>query len=74
MEADGACGKNTLPVRLGLGATAMLYFAIHATAAIAVTVLAVQGHLPPLAPLAPLLVTKDRATRSAASICNVRAP
>ena len=53
-EADGACGKNTLPVRLGLNGTAILYFAIHVSAAAAVTLLALQGHIPMLAPLVPI--------------------
>lgn len=54
VEADGSCGKNTLPVRLGLRGTANLYFAIQVVAAGVVTLLAVQGHLPMLAPLVPL--------------------
>ena len=53
-EADGSCGKNTLPVRLGLRGTANLYFAIQVAAAGVVTLLAVQGHLPLLAPLVPI--------------------
>lgn len=52
--ADGACGKNTLPVRLGLAGTSRLYLAMQAAAAIVVVVLTVQGHLPLLAPLLPL--------------------
>ncbi len=54
IEADGACGKNTLPVRFGLSSTANLYFAIQLLAAIAVGVLALQGQLPLLAPLVPV--------------------
>lgn len=54
IEADGACGKNTLPVRLGLSGTSRLYFAIQATATVVVVLLTVQGHLPLLAPLLPL--------------------
>ena len=54
IKADGACGKNTLPVRLGLNATANLYFSIHVVAAAIVVLLAIQGHLPILAPLVPL--------------------
>ncbi len=54
IEADGACGKNTLPVRLGLSGTSRLYLAMQAAAAIVVVVLTVQGHLPLLAPLLPL--------------------
>lgn len=54
IDADGACGKNTLPVRLGLNATANLYFIIHVVAAAIVVLLTVQGQLPLLAPLVPL--------------------
>ncbi len=54
IEADGASGKNTLPVRLGLSASSRLYLAIQATAAIVVVVLTWQGQLPLLAPLVPL--------------------
>jgi len=54
IEADGACGKNTLPVRFGLNATANLYFAIHFVAVLAIIVLTVNGNLPLLAPLVPL--------------------
>lgn len=53
-EADGSCGKNTLPVRLGLRGTANLYFAIQVVAAGVVTSLAMQGHLPMLTPLVPI--------------------
>ena len=54
IKADGACGKNTLPVRLGLNATANLYIIIHVVAAAIVVLLTVQGQLPLLAPLVPL--------------------
>jgi len=54
IEADGASGKNTLPVRLGLAATSRLYLAIQASAAVVVTVLTLQGALPLLSPLVPL--------------------
>lgn len=54
IEADGATGKNTLPVRLGLAGTARLYLAIQLSAAIFVAVLTAQGHLPLLSPLVPL--------------------
>jgi 1,4-dihydroxy-2-naphthoate octaprenyltransferase len=54
IEADGACGKNTLPVRLGLNNTANLYFAIHVVAVLTITALTVQGNLPLLAPLVPI--------------------
>ena len=54
IKADGACGKNTLPVRLGLNATANLYIIILVVAAAIVVLLTVQGQLPLLAPLVPL--------------------
>lgn len=54
IEADGASGKNTLPVRLGLAAASQLYLAIQATAAIVVVVLTWLDRLPLLAPLVPL--------------------
>ena len=54
IEADGATGKNTLPVRLGRGATANLYFLLHVAATIAICWLTYLGALPLLAPLAPL--------------------
>jgi 1,4-dihydroxy-2-naphthoate polyprenyltransferase len=54
IAADGATGKNTLPVRLGLAGTARLYLAIQVSAAVVVTVLTAQGYLPLLSPLVPL--------------------
>jgi 1,4-dihydroxy-2-naphthoate octaprenyltransferase len=54
IEADGACGKGTLPVRLGLSRTASLYFAIQAAAFVVIVVLTLKGQMPLLAPLAPL--------------------
>ena len=53
IEADGSSGKNTLPVRLGLGATATLYFLLHLSAAVAIGWLTYLGALPLLAPLVP---------------------
>lgn len=54
IEADGACGKGTLPVRFGLRGTSRLYLAIQASALLVILALAVQGALPLLAPLVPL--------------------
>jgi len=54
IEADGASGKRTLPVRLGLTGTSWLYLAIHAAAAAVVVMLSIGGSLPPLAPLLPV--------------------
>jgi len=52
--ADAATGKRTLPVRLGHSGTSVLYFALHAAAALAVVVLTLDGSLPLVAPLVPL--------------------
>jgi len=54
IAADGATGKRTLPVRIGLRGTALLYVLIHVAAATAIGWLAYIGALPLLAPLAPL--------------------
>lgn len=54
IEADGACGKGTLPVRLGPQATSRLYFAINVTALLIIVALSVQGRLPLLAPVVPM--------------------
>lgn len=54
MEADGASGKRTFPVRFGLAATANLYLAVNIAAAAIVVLLAALGKLPLLAPLVPL--------------------
>lgn len=54
IAADGASGKNTLPVRLGLAGTARLYFAIQLVGVAFIVVLTIQRQLPLLAPLAPL--------------------
>jgi 1,4-dihydroxy-2-naphthoate octaprenyltransferase len=54
MEADGASGKRTFPVRFGLAATANLYLAANVAAAAIVVLLAATGRLPMLTPLVPL--------------------
>ena len=54
VAADGATGKRTLPVRFGLGGTAIIYLLLHLTAAAATTWLTVRGGLPLLAPLLPI--------------------
>jgi len=53
IAADGATGKRTLPVRLGLTATALIYVISHIGAAMAIAWLAYAGDLPLLAPLVP---------------------
>ena len=54
-RADGSSGKRTLPVRVGLVATAAVYALLHVSAAGLTLMLSVQGVLPPLAPAVPLL-------------------
>ncbi len=54
IEADGGTGKNTLPVRLGLQSTAILYFVLHVIAATVVVFMTAQDMLPLLAPIVPL--------------------
>jgi 1,4-dihydroxy-2-naphthoate octaprenyltransferase len=54
INADGATGKGTLPVRLGLGGTSVLYLLLHTTAAITTVWLTVRGGLPLLAPIVPV--------------------
>ena len=56
IEADGACGKNTLPVRMGLAKTANLYLSMHIGAAAIVVWLTIQGFLPMLTPVVPILL------------------
>lgn len=67
MEADGASGKNTLPVRLGLAGTSRLYLAIQLVAAAIIILLTAQRALPLLAPLAPVALL-FLAWRAAAAI------
>ena len=50
---DGATGKRTLPVRLGLDGTAMLYIGIQIFAVVVVIYMTVVGSLPLAAPLLP---------------------
>ncbi len=54
MEADGAAGKRTLPVRFGLDVTANVYLGVNTLAAAIVVLLAWWGALPLLAPLVPI--------------------
>ena len=56
IEADGACGKNTLPVRIGLARTANLYLSMHIAAAAIVAWLTIRGFLPLLTPVVPILL------------------
>ena len=54
IKADAACGKNTLPVRLGLSAASLLYLAMQLIAVAVVLYLTTRGALPLLSPLLPL--------------------
>ena len=67
IAADAATGKRTLPVRLGLRGTAVLYVLLHVAAASATGWLTYQGGLPLLAPAVPLLLLAI-AFRSAVAI------
>ena len=64
IKADGSTGKNTLPVRLGLSGTAILYFTIHVAAAAVIVFMTLQQMLPLLAPVVPvgLLLLARRAS------------
>jgi 1,4-dihydroxy-2-naphthoate octaprenyltransferase len=52
--ADGATGKRTLPVRLGLPGTSILYVVLHIAATTITGWLTLTGALPLLAPLVPV--------------------
>ena len=56
IDADGATGKRTLPVRIGLAGTSMLYLVLHLTAVGATVWLTARGGLPLLAPLVPIVL------------------
>ena len=64
ITADAATGKRTLPVRLGLTGTAILYFTIHLVALATVVRMTATGQLPLLAPLVPagLMILAARAS------------
>jgi 1,4-dihydroxy-2-naphthoate octaprenyltransferase len=53
IDADGATGKRTLPVRLGLHSTALVYIVVHVAAGAVTAWLAFTGALPLFAPLVP---------------------
>lgn len=53
VAADGATGKRTLPVRLGLSGTAVVYVLLHVAAVAATGWLTYDNALPLLAPLVP---------------------
>lgn len=66
IKADGAVGKRTLPVRLGLAGTAALYAAIQVFAALVIVWLTYAGALPIIAPLVPVALLVLAAKNSAA--------
>jgi 1,4-dihydroxy-2-naphthoate octaprenyltransferase len=67
LAADGATGKRTLPVRIGLGGTALAYALMNVAALAAFVWLSYIGALPLLAPLLPVALLA-LALRSAAAI------
>ncbi len=56
IEADGATGKRTLPVRIGLAGTAVLYLCANLAAVAVVGWMTYRGLLPLLAPAVPILL------------------
>jgi 1,4-dihydroxy-2-naphthoate octaprenyltransferase len=56
IAADGAAGKRTLPVRIGLAGTALVYLFLHLAAAAVTGWLAFRGILPLAAPVVPVLL------------------
>jgi len=56
IAADGANGKRTLPVRVGLDGTAAIYLALQLAALAGVLWLTINGALPLLAPVVPVLL------------------
>jgi 1,4-dihydroxy-2-naphthoate octaprenyltransferase len=54
IAADGATGKRTLPVRLGLNATSIFYLFLHVAAATITGWLTFSGALPLAAPVVPV--------------------
>lgn len=67
IRADGATGKNTLPVRIGLAGTALVYLGMQLFAALIVVVMTINGNLPIIAPLVPFVLL-ILAFRAAAAI------
>jgi 1,4-dihydroxy-2-naphthoate octaprenyltransferase len=67
LAADGATGKRTLPVRIGLGGTAVVYSLMNIAALAAFVWLSYAGALPLLAPLLPVALV-GLALRSAKAI------
>ncbi len=66
IAADGATGKRTLPVRVGLGGTSVIYLLLHATGVAALVWLALRGGFPAWTVIVPglLLVLAWQAARA----------
>lgn len=66
---DGRTGKRTLPVRLGLGGTRVVYLGLHVFALAAIIYMTATGALPLATPLLPLalLYLAHRASAAIAS-------
>ncbi len=56
VQADAASEKRTLPVRFGRNATSLIYMTGHVLAALVVVWLSLDGPLPVVTPLVPLLL------------------
>jgi 1,4-dihydroxy-2-naphthoate polyprenyltransferase len=56
IAADGATGKRTLPVRVGLGGTSIIYFLLHLSGVAALAWLALRGGMPAWAVIVPVLL------------------
>ena len=56
IAADGATGKRTLPVRVGLGGTSVIYLLLHITGVVALAWLALRGGFPAWTLIVPVLL------------------
>ena len=56
IAADGATGKRTLPVRVGLGGTSVIYLLLHLSGIAALLGLALRGGFPAWALIVPALL------------------
>ena len=56
IAADGATGKRTLPVRVGLGGTSVIYLLLHITGVVALAWLALRGGFPAWTVIVPGLL------------------
>ena len=56
IAADGATGKRTLPVRVGLGGTSVIYMLLHITGVVALAWLALRGGFPAWTVIVPALL------------------